>query len=120
MQKIKETILYIVLPVLGAFIITFLVYQSLTDGVKGEVEYLEELVVKKQNTIDSLQTSISKLKEQNLKNKEELKEISDSIQNLRQNINKFKDTTYEKIRSIEFYSNDELESFFTDRYDTIN
>jgi chromosome segregation ATPase len=87
-----------------------------TNGIKTDVKTYKEKIENIQVEIDSAQSVNKEMNEKVLVIKETINSITKEIHEIDNNIEMVKEQTDEKVISISFIGNDELERLFTDRY----
>ena len=112
-QKIldnKQNILFVIVIVLALWNIFN------TNGIKTDVKSYEEKIENIQVEIDSAQLINKEMNEKVLVIKESINSITNEIYDIDNNIEMVKEQTDEKVITVEFIGNVELERLFTDRY----
>jgi peptidoglycan hydrolase CwlO-like protein len=107
----KNIILIGIIAVLAAYIL-FFVQAPLKVDVKGYEVKIDSL----QHTVDSIYVENGKLDEQITVYESEILLQDDKIQSLKDKIVLIKQETHEKVKSVDSFTDDELERFFTERY----
>lgn len=106
-----QTILLILL--VGFIIYNFFHGQTIQSDVNGYKNRIESL----SNEIDSVKISNDNIDIKLVSVDEHIIKIDEDILNVDKNIKNFKQKTNEKINSVDDYTYNELELFFTNRYD---
>jgi peptidoglycan hydrolase CwlO-like protein len=107
----KNIILIGIIAVLAAYIL-FFVQAPLKVDVKGYEVKIDSL----QHTVDSIYVENGKLDDQIAGYESEILFQDDKIQSLKDKIVLIKQETHEKVKSVDSFTDDELERFFTERY----
>lgn len=110
MKKIN-IILIGIIAALAAYIL-FFVQAPLKVDVKGYEVKIDSL----QHTVDSIYVENGKLDNQIAEYEHEVELQDDKIQSLKDKLVLLKQETNEKVNSVDSYTDDELERFFTERY----
>jgi peptidoglycan hydrolase CwlO-like protein len=100
-----------IIAVLAAYIL-FFVQAPLKVDVKGYEVKIDSL----QHTVDSIYVENGKLDNQIAGYESEILFQDDKIQSLKDKIVLIKQETHEKVKSVDSFTDDELERFFTERY----
>jgi chromosome segregation ATPase len=87
-----------------------------TNGIKTDVKSYKEKIENIQVEIDSSQSVNKEMIEKVLVIKETINSITKEIHEIDNNIEMVKEQTYEKVISVGFIGNVELEKLFADRY----
>jgi peptidoglycan hydrolase CwlO-like protein len=87
-----------------------------TNGIKTDVKSYKEKIENIQVEIDSAQSVNKDMDEKVLVIKETVNSITNEIHEIDNNIEMVKEQTDEKVISVGFIGNVELEKLFTDRY----
>ena len=111
MNKKLNLILIGIIAALAAYIL-FFVQAPLKVDVKGYEVKIDSL----QHKVDSIYVENGKLDTQIAEYEHEVELQDDKIQSLKDKIVLIKQETHEKIKSVDSYTDDELERFFTERY----
>ena len=82
------------------------------DAYQKQIEALDAKIDSLHQDNDQLQVRIDYMYEQAIGYEKTIKLLTDDLNNVRKSTN-------EKINSVNSFSNSELQSFFTDRYDTL-
>jgi chromosome segregation ATPase len=106
----RQSILLVILILLASWNILN------TNGIKTDVKTYKEKIENIQVEIDSAQSVNKEMNEKVLVIKETINSITKEIHEIDNNIEMVKEQTDEKVISISFIGNDELERLFTDRY----
>lgn len=107
----KNIILVGIIAALAAYIL-FFVQAPLKVDVKGYEVKIDSL----QHTVDSIYVENGKLDEQITVYESEILLQDDKIQSLKDKLVLIKQETHEKVKSVDSFTDDELERFFTERY----
>jgi hypothetical protein len=107
----KNIILIGIIAVLAAYIL-FFVQAPLKVDVKGYEVKIDSL----QHTVDSIYVENGKLDNQIAGYESEVLLQDNKIQSLKDKLVSIKQETHEKVKSVDSYTDDELERFFTERY----
>jgi len=100
-----------IIAVLAAYIL-FFVQAPLKVDVKGYEVKIDSL----QHTVDSIYVENGKLDNQIAKFETEVDLQDNKIQSLKDKLVLIKQETHEKVKSVDSFTDDELERFFTERY----
>jgi len=100
-----------VIAVLAAYIL-FFVQAPLKVDVKGYEVKIDSL----QHTVDSIYVENGKLDNQIAEFETEVDLQDNKIQSLKDKLVLIKQETHEKVKSVDSFTDDELERFFTERY----
>lgn len=106
-----DIILIGIIAVLAIYILFFGPSRSKVD-VKGYENKIESL----QDKVDSIYVENGKLGKQIAEYQKEVEVQDNKIQSLKDKIVLIKKETNEKVKSVDTYTDDELERFFTERY----
>lgn len=101
--------------ILGACVIVFNFFQEKEDYVKDYNLKIQALEAK----VDSLHSENFELVKESKILEDELISSNKRIKNLNLKINVIKNETQQKIDSVDFFGDDELERFFSERYKSI-
>jgi peptidoglycan hydrolase CwlO-like protein len=102
---------------LGIIIIILALWNILnTNGIKTDVKSYREKIENIQSEVDSAQLVNKEMDEKVLVIKETVNLITKEIHEIDNNIEMVKEQTDEKVISVGFIGNAELERLFTDRY----
>ena len=104
--------LILLLTLVGFVIYNFFFTQDIQTDVKGYQDKIETL----SNQIDTITIANNKLNIKLSEVNNNITEISENIDIVDDNIKNFKQKTNEKINSVDDYTFNELEQFFTNRY----
>ena len=104
---------YLLFALLGMFV-AYMIWGQ--DKIEVDVKSYENKIKALETTIDSTYTLNSELNDKILELDSSLEESRKKIQQLNGSIYRIKKETDEKLKTINSYSDDELLSFFTDRY----
>ena len=104
-------ILIVIIAVLAAYIL-FFVQAPLKVDVKGYEVKIDSL----QHTVDSIYVENGKLDNQIAEYETEVVFQDNKIQSLKDKLVSIKQETHEKVKSVDSFTDDELERFFTERY----
>lgn len=103
--------------ILFAIVIVLMLWNILnTNGIKTDVKSYKEKIENIQVEIDSAQSVNKEMDEKVLVIKETVNSITNEIHEIDNNIEMVKEQTDEKVISVGFIGNVELERLFTDRY----
>lgn len=100
-----------IIAVLAAYIL-FFVQAPLKVDVKGYEVKIDSL----QHTVDSIYVENGKLDNQIAEYETEVVFQDNKIQSLKDKLVSIKQETHEKVKSVDSFTDDELERFFTERY----
>jgi peptidoglycan hydrolase CwlO-like protein len=100
-----------IIAVLAAYIL-FFVQAPLKVDVKGYEVKIDSL----QHTVDSIYVENGKLDNQITEFENQVDIQDDKIQSLKDKLVLIKQETHEKVKSVDSFTDDELERFFTERY----
>mgnify|MGYP000448015393 FL=1 len=100
-----------IIAVLAAYIL-FFVQAPLKVDVKGYEVKIDSL----QHTVDSIYVENGKLDNQIAEFETEVDLQDNKIQSLKDKLVLIKQETHEKVKSVDSFTHDELERFFTERY----
>ena len=100
-----------IIAVLAAYIL-FFVQAPLKVDVKGYEVKIDSL----QHTVDSIYVENGKLDNQIAEFETEVDLQDNKIQSLKDKLVLIKQETHEKVKSVDSFTDDELERFFTERY----
>lgn len=100
-----------IIAVLAAYIL-FFVQAPLKVDVKGYEVKIDSL----QHTVDSIYVENGKLDNQIAEYETEVVFQDNKIQSLKDKLVLIKQETHEKVKSVDSFTDDELERFFTERY----
>ena len=103
---------YSLFVVLGACVIVFNFFQKKEDYVKEYNLKIKVLEAK----VDSLHAKNNELVKESKVLEGQLTNYDKKIKNLNLKINVIKNETQQKISAVDFFDDDELERFFTERY----
>ena len=103
---------YSLFIVLGACIIVFNFFQKKENYVEGYNLKIQALEAK----VDSLHAENNELVKESKVLEDQLTNYDKKIKNLNLKINVIKNETQQKISAVDFFGDDELERFFTERY----
>lgn len=87
-----------------------------TNGIKTDVKSYKQDIKNIQVEVDSAQLINKEMNEKVLVIKESINSINNEIYDIDNNIEMVKEQTDEKVITVEFIGNVELERLFTDRY----
>ncbi len=110
-MKKTNIILIGIIAALAAYIL-FFVQAPLKVDVKGYEVKIDSL----QHTVDSIYVENGKLDNQIAEYETEVLLQDNKIQSLKDKLVLIKQETHEKVKSVDSYTDDELERFFTERY----
>jgi translation elongation factor P/translation initiation factor 5A len=103
--------------ILFAIVIVLMLWNILnTNGIKTDVKSYKEKIENIQVEIDSAQSVNKEMDEKVLVIKETVNSITNEIHEIDNNIEMVKEQTDEKVISVGFIGNVELERLFSDRY----
>jgi translation elongation factor P/translation initiation factor 5A len=113
MEKLKDNKQTVLL-----LIVMFLALWNIlnTNGIKTDVKSYKEKIENIQVEVDSAQLINKEMDEKVLVIKESVNSITKEIYEIDNNIEMVKEQTNEKVISVEFIGNVELERLFTERY----
>jgi hypothetical protein len=100
-----------IIAVLAAYIL-FFVQAPLKVDVKGYEVKIDSL----QHTVDSIYVENGKLDNQITEFENQVDIQDNKIQSLKDKLVLIKQETHEKVKSVDSFTDDELERFFTERY----
>lgn len=106
----KQNILFLIVVILALWNIFN------TNGIKTDVKSFKEDIKSIQVEVDSAQLINKEMNEEVLVIKESINSITEDIYEIDNNIDKVKDKTDEKVISVGFIGNVELERLFANRY----
>jgi peptidoglycan hydrolase CwlO-like protein len=110
-MKKTNIILIGIIAVLAAYILFFVQAPLKVDGKGYEVK-IDSL----QHTVDSIYVENGKLDNQIAEYETEVDIQDNKIQSLKDKLVLIKQETHEKVKSVDSFTDDELERFFTERY----
>ncbi len=100
-----------VVAVLLAYILFFT-----TTSTKVDVSKYEARIDSLQTQVDSIYKENDKLDDQIAVYEQEEVQLYNKVESLKEKIVLIKQQTNEKVQSVDFFTDDELERFFTERY----
>ena len=104
-----------ILAIIGACVVVLVFFHKKEDYVEEYNAKIEALNAK----VDSLHAENSLLEKESKLLEEKITSYDKRIKTLNNQINVIKYETQQKIDSVDFFGDDELEKFFADRYKTI-